>query len=196
MSALRSSSEEKEFGDFLEGLAIFTAGKTSSGHKSGATGIDLEFEADGIHYFVSIKSGPNWGNSSQHRRLGQDLQNAVNVFRQSRGQRSQVDAVLGICYGKTRTTRNRSFGYLKLVGQNFWTFISGNKELYTDIIEPLGFRAKEYKDQFQKEQNRVANLLTKQVIDNFCHADGTLDWEKVVQVFCGNYDLDSHGFDY
>lgn len=77
MSAYLYSSEEKLFGDFLEDLAVFIAGKTCSGKKSAATGIDLEFFDDNTHYVVSIKSGPNWGNSSQQRRLETDLQNAV-----------------------------------------------------------------------------------------------------------------------
>src|SRR4051812_21906244 len=50
LSAFLSSSEEKLFGDFLERLAIFVAEKTSGGRKSTATGIDLEFEGDGIYY--------------------------------------------------------------------------------------------------------------------------------------------------
>ena len=43
LDAFLSSSEEKLFGDFLEGLAVFIAGKTCGGHKSAATGVDLEF---------------------------------------------------------------------------------------------------------------------------------------------------------
>ena len=56
MMARLSSSEEKFFGDFLEDLAIFIAGKTSGGHKSAAPGVDLEFIEGKIHYIVSIKS--------------------------------------------------------------------------------------------------------------------------------------------
>jgi len=63
MSAFLSSSEEKLFGDFLEGLAIFVAEKTTGGHKSSSQGVDLEFISDNVHYIVAIKSGPNWGNS-------------------------------------------------------------------------------------------------------------------------------------
>ncbi|GBE26604.1 modification methylase DpnIIB [bacterium BMS3Bbin03] len=33
--------------------------------------------------------------------------------------------------------------YQKLCGQRFWTFLSGDDLLYTDIIEPLGHKAKE-----------------------------------------------------
>ncbi|MDY0019890.1 MAG: PmeII family type II restriction endonuclease, partial [Anaerolineae bacterium] len=38
LEAFLSSSEEKLFGDFLEGLAIFVAGKTCNGHKSSTQG--------------------------------------------------------------------------------------------------------------------------------------------------------------
>lgn len=40
---------------------------------------------------------------------------------------------------------------MKLCGQRFWEFISARKNLYTDIIEPLGSRAKERKEEFEIE---------------------------------------------
>ena len=55
LNAFFSSLEEKLFGDFLEGLAVFVAQKTCDGHKSAAQGVDLEFINNGIHYVVSIK---------------------------------------------------------------------------------------------------------------------------------------------
>ena len=136
LDARLSSSEEKLFGNFLEDLAIFIASKTCNGHKSTAPGVDLEFENKGIHYIVSIKSGPNWGNSSQQSKLAEDLRKAVTRVKQSR-HGANAQSVLGICYGKTRTNYLR--GYLKVVGQNFWHLISENKQLYTDIIEPIGY---------------------------------------------------------
>ena len=63
-SAYMSSAEETMFGDWLEGLAIYIAKFVYNGHKSSAEGMDLELDKDGIHYFISIKSGPNWSNSS------------------------------------------------------------------------------------------------------------------------------------
>ncbi|NPV76357.1 MAG: hypothetical protein HPY59_08260 [Anaerolineae bacterium] len=42
---------------------------------------------------------------------------------------------------QNRTTFTNE-GYLKVVGQNFWTFISGNQQLYAELIEPVGYRAK------------------------------------------------------
>jgi hypothetical protein len=70
LNAYISSSEETMFGDWLEGLAIFINQKVYSGWKSGIKGIDLEFDKKGIRYIASIKSGPNWGNSSQIRKYG------------------------------------------------------------------------------------------------------------------------------
>ena len=187
LDAFLSSSEEKLFGDFLEDLAIYIASQTCGGHKSSAPGVDLEFENRGVHYIVSVKSGPNWGNSSQQRKLQEDLQNAVRRVKQSQFGKN-VQPVLGICYGKTRTSYLR--GYLKVVGQNFWYLISENKNLYTDIIEPIGYRAKEHNEAFVKERSRVENRFTKEFIDRFCSADGSIDWAKLVEFNSGNYDLD------
>ncbi len=79
LDAYLSSSEEKLFGDFLEELAIYIASYTLDGHKSSASGIDLEFVHDDIHYLISIKSGANWGNSSQHKRQEEDFKKLLNV---------------------------------------------------------------------------------------------------------------------
>jgi len=187
LEAFLSSSEEKMFGDFMEDLALFVAEKTSGGHKSSAPGIDLEFINQNIHYVVSIKSGPNWGNSSQQRKLEQDLRDAATRLKQSK-RTTNVQPVLGICYGKTRTSYLR--GYLKVVGQNFWYLISENKTLYTDIVEPVGYRAKEHNEAFLQERSRVINRLTKQFIDRFCRTDGAIDWVRLVEFSSGNYDLD------
>lgn len=191
LDAFLSSSEEKLFGDFLEGLAIFIAGKTCGGHKSAATGIDLEFINNGIHYVVSIKSGTNWGNSSQQNKLQQDLQKAAMTIKQARFG-TNVQAVLGICYGNTKTSYLR--GYLKVVGQNFWYLVSENKDLYTDIIEPIGYRAKQHNDTFADEKARVTNKFTKKFIDDFCDETGAIDWVKLVEWNSGNFDLDKFMF--
>lgn len=84
LQAFLSSSEEKLFGDFLEELALFVAEKTCDGHKSSAPGVDLEFLHEGVHYVVSIKSSTHWGNSSQQRKLEEDLRDAATRLKQSR----------------------------------------------------------------------------------------------------------------
>ena len=188
LGAFLSSSEEKLFGDFLENLAVFVAERTSGGHKSAAQGVDLEFLNRGIHYVVSIKSGPNWGNSAQHNELEQNLRDAETRVKQSH-LGVNVQTVLGICYGKTRTAHTRR-GYLKVVGQNFWFLVSENKDLYTDIVKPLGYRARQHNQIYEQERNRLINRLTKEFIDRFCDQTGKIDWLKLVRFNSANYDLD------
>jgi hypothetical protein len=187
LDAFLSSSEEKLFGDFLEDLALFIASKTCNGHKSTAPGVDLEFTRDQTYYIVSIKSGPSWGNSSQQSKLADDLQKAAMRIKQSRIS-PNVQPVLGICYGKTRTSYLR--GYMKVVGQNFWYLISGDKDLYIKIVEPIGYRAKEHNDDFDSEKARVTNRFTKAFLDDFCDDSGSINWESVVAFNSANFDLE------
>jgi hypothetical protein len=188
LDALLYASEEKIFGNFLEDLAIFISSETCNGKKSSAKGVDLEFENAGVHYVVSIKSGPSWGNSSQQARQEHDLKTAVAVLKQSR-HTLNVQPVLGICYGKTKTSFLR--GYMKVVGQNFWYLISENENLYTDIIEPLGYRAKEHNDAFEESRGALINSFTAEFMHDFCDASGNIDWKKLVVFNSGNLKLPS-----
>lgn len=188
LDAFLSSSEEKLFGDFLEDLAVFVAGKTVHGHKSTAPGMDLEFEKDGIYHIVSIKSGPNWGNSSQHKKLATDFLDAEKRLKQS-SHVQNVQKVLGICYGKVKTSFTSS-GYIKVVGQNFWTLISNDPNLYIDIIEPIGYKAKEHNDAYYHERDKISNRLTHNFIERFCDETGAIDWHELLRANSGNYDLD------
>jgi len=188
LEAFLSSSEEKLFGDFLEGLAVFVANMTCGGHKSSAQGVDFEFINKGVHYVVSVKSGPRWGNSSQQTKLEQDLKNAVARIKQSK-HGTNVQPVLGICYGKTKTSYVR--GYLKVVGQNFWYLISENRDLYTDIIEPIGFNAKEHDNAFLLEKRRIINRFTGLFVEKFCTTQGDIDWTKLVEFNSQNFDLEN-----
>ena len=70
---------------------------------------------------------------------------------------------------------------MKLCGQKFWEFISGDENLYTDIIEPLGHQAKEKNEQFMQEYAKVVNKFTFEFIGTFCDADGNILWEKIVK---------------
>ena len=79
--AYLSSQEETIFGEFLEKLAIFAAEESRSGFKSGIEGIDLEIIDNNVRYIVSIKSGPNWGNRSQIKKMIDYFSKAKRVFK-------------------------------------------------------------------------------------------------------------------
>ncbi len=178
-----SSSEEAIFGDWLEGLAIFINGKAYGGRKSGIPNIDLEFDKNNVRYIVNIKSGPNWGNSSQVKKLEDDFNKAKKTLRTSNSN-LVVSAVNGCCYGKENMIDKGS--YLKLCGQIFWEFISGEKDFYLEIIEPLGFNAREKNDGFIEVYNQKLNLFTADFIEKFC-ANGRIDWAKLVAFNSGAY---------
>ncbi|NPV86968.1 MAG: cytosolic protein [Anaerolineae bacterium] len=177
LDAHLSSQEETIFGQFLEKLAVFVCGRVYGGRKSSAEGIDLEFKRGDTLYLVSIKSGPNWGNSSQVKRMTDNFKKAQRILRTSQSE-VHIQAINGCCYG---TDNHPDKGdYLKLCGQAFWEFISGNDRLYLEIIEPLGRRAKEHNEAFQKEYARILNLFTQEFIQEFC-PHGVIDWEKLVR---------------
>ena len=173
-----SSNEETIFGDWLEGLAIFINGKVYNGKKSGIPGIDLEFDYENRRYIVNIKSGPNWGNSSQIAKMRADFKTAKKTLRTSNS-KLNVIAVNGCCYGIDNSPDKGD--YFKYCGQRFWEFISGSSELYTDIIEPLGFKAKERNEDFNKSYTLMINKFTKKFSNDFCNDEGEIDWIKLVE---------------
>ncbi|MGB4654853.1 MAG: PmeII family type II restriction endonuclease [Bacteroidales bacterium] len=173
-----SSSEEGIFGDWLEGLAIYINGEVYGGKKSGIQGVDLEFDKDEIRYIVNIKSGPNWGNSSQIKKMVSDFNIAKKTLRTSNS-KLNIIAVNGCCYG--RDSKPDKGYYFKYCGQSFWEFISGNENLYTEIIEPLGHKAKEKNDDFMKSYTQMINKFTREFANDFCKESGEIDWEKLVR---------------
>lgn len=173
------SNEETIFGDWLEGLAIFINEKVYNGRKSGIPNIDLEFDKDGTRFIVSIKSGPNWGNSSQVAKLRSDFVTAKKTLRTGNSSLNVV-AVNGCCYG--RDNKPDKGDYFKYCGQEFWEFISGDKNLYLEIIEPLGHKAKERNEEFTILYAQVLNRLTLQFITEFCRESGEINWEKIVEL--------------
>jgi hypothetical protein len=177
-----SSQEETIFGHFLEELAIFICEKAFGGQKSSSEGIDLEFSKNPSRYLVSIKSGPNWGNSSQIARMKDNFNRARRVLGANTSTKNIV-AVNGCCYGTDRYPDKGS--YIKLCGQDFWEFISDDPELYTKIIEPLGKNARARNDEFSKNYASVINTFTRDFLREYCDATGNIRWEKVVTMNSG-----------
>lgn len=180
LEAYLSAQEETLFGDFLEKLAIYICAKTFGGIKSSAEGIDMDFTKEGIRYLVCIKSGPNWGNSSQIKKMIDNFKKAKKIIG-TNSLKSNIVAINGCCYGKENADKG---DYKKISGQKFWEFISGNSDLYIQIIEPLGFRAKEKNQHFDEAFATVVNKFTKEFLGKYCKSD-KIDWAKLVQFNSG-----------
>jgi conserved hypothetical cytosolic protein len=173
-----SSNEETIFGNWLEGLAIFINNEVYGGYKSGITGIDLEFNKDNIRYIVTIKSGSNWGNSSQIKKMLSDFKTAKKILRTSNSQINVV-AINGCCYGMDRNPDKGE--YFKYCGQEFWYFISGEENLYIELIDPLGYKAREKNEDFMLSYTQMVNKFTREFSNSFCKKNGDIDWKKLVE---------------
>ncbi len=84
---------------------------------------------------------------------------------------------------------------MKVVGQNFWYLISKNKNLYKDIIEPIGYKSKENTEAFLKNKDIITNKFAVQLAKEFCNEDGLIDWDKLVEYNSGNIDIDKIIYD-
>lgn len=107
-----------------------------------------------------------------------DFKTATKALRTSNSKLNVV-AVNGCCYGIDNSPEKGD--YLKYCGQRFWEFISGAPDLYTDIIEPLGHKAKERNDDFNKSYAQMINKFTKEFLNDFCMESGEIDWKKLVE---------------
>jgi Type II restriction endonuclease EcoO109I len=182
LEAHLSSQEEAIFGGFLEQVAIYVCQEIYRGIKSSAEGIDLEFETGDVRYIVSIKSGPNWGNSSQIAKMKDHFKKAKRILG-TNVKKQNVVAINGCCYGKDDTPDKGE--YLKLCGQRFWGKISGDDLLYTKIIEPLGHQAYERNDGFRKEYAQVINKFMREFLIEYCHESGEINWGKLLEYNSG-----------
>ncbi len=194
LDAFMSSQEETLFGDFLEGVAVFVATQVYNGRKPSIeelTGIDLVFEKNDRVYPVDIKSGPNWGNDSQKQKMYRNFTEAIARLRSQYPTQSIVP-INGCMYGKD--SRPRKVGkikearivtqevlYWKLCGQEFWSFISGSRRLYLDIIQPLGYQAEQRDESFQKEYGNFISKMTREFLIEYSDEDGGIAWEQLTQ---------------
>jgi hypothetical protein len=193
LDAHLSSGEETLFGDWLEGLAIYISDDLlKKGRKSSSSGIYLEIVDEKYHYLISIKSGPNWGNSSQISKLTTDFVNAKRSIKTS-GYKKEVVFINGCCYGRKQNSlvKTKTIEYHKICGQLFWEFISGDENLYKDIIIPIGYKADKMNEEFNRNYSLTINRFTRYFMLNFCYENGEIDWDKFLKLSSSKYESNS-----
>ena len=184
LAAKLSSAEEEIIGDFMEGMAVFVVRKTHNGHKSGIKGFDFEYEDDNTHYLFAMKSGQNWGNAAQWNALVADCVGALKTFNSSQHKGSSK-CYLGISYGKCKATLRHGI-ITQVCGQEFWYMISGVKDFYKKIVQPIGYEARNRNQIFNNDKASLINRLTGELINEFCDEKGNILWDKLVQFNSGN----------
>lgn len=174
-----SASEETIFGNSLEDLAIYTVGLFYGGKKSEIHGIDLEFQDNEKKYIIALKSGPNWGNSSQQKTMKDDFSAAIQELEHDIPN-IDIVSICGCCYGDDNRTAKGGFIY-KYCGQKFWHLISGEKDFYIDIIKPFDYMSKEKNQDYNEIYAQKLNSFTKYFTNNYCSDDGIINWPKIVE---------------
>lgn len=183
IDAFLQSQEETLFGNFIEGLAIFVCDKVYGAKKTELIGMDLEFEKEGTIYVIEIKAGWNWGNASQIKQLKINAKNAKEKLEKETGK--QVVIVNGCCFGKKKNSKPEKDGYYKICGQDFWHLISNDEELYTKIIEPISYKAKQKNEEFLIAYSALINRFTVEFAKKFCDKTGNIEWHKLVEFNSG-----------
>ena len=162
------------------------------GFKSNLRSVDLEFERNDIYYIVEIKSSTNWGNSVQVNALKNSFKATKELLRK-RGVTKEIVAVNGCMYGKDNQplkNKVRLTGtglvnedpdkvYYKYAGQDFWRFISGDDNLYREIITPIDREAKQRDEVFKAAYASKVNEMTQEFMLNFI-TDNRIDWLKLI----------------
>lgn len=100
------------------------------------------------------------------------------------GAKLNVVAVNGCCYGRDRNPHKfpkKGLDYFKYCGQEFWAFVSGNEELYVEIIDPLGYKAKEKNEEFLLAYSQMINKFTSEFSGIFCDENGAIQWDELLR---------------
>lgn len=183
VDAFLSSQEETMFGNKLEAFAIYVSARLHGGFKSELPSVDLEFGRDDEYYIVGIKSGVNWGNSDQVNRMKDNFK-AARSFLRKRGETRKIIAVNGCIYGKEgkpfKENSDPEKSYYKWAGQDFWDFISGDDDLYREIIKPIDEEARTRDEDFRRTYDGKVNGMVREFSNTFLGDEGLIDWLKLV----------------
>ena len=187
LSAHLSSQEETIFGNLMEELAIHICGGVFGGVKPPEKiwrSIDLIFDDGDTRYLVGIKSGPSWGNADQINAMKRNFKAARQLTRDE-GWSGEIICVNGVMYGTDNVPfkedkSDAELSYFKFCGQQFWELVSGDEDLYTKIIFPLGEKARLRDEEFQSLCVKAENRLAKDILDRFVEND-EVQWKRMVE---------------
>ena len=174
IDAYMSSSEETMFGNILENVAIAICANAKGGTKSSAAGIDLEYEEGQERTLIQIKSGPNWGNSSQRKQLIDNFNSAKKRLAPSG---IQVRCVEGVCYG---ANKQRHYGtHIALIGQSFWHDISNWDATHFAVGSQLDIHAGNGMNEAKASaRQRLAEFLKNQDAAK----DNKINWQGMFEL--------------
>ncbi len=95
----------------------------------------------------------------------------------TRNSKLQIIAVNDCCHGIDNKPDKGD--YFKYCRQHFLGLISGNENLYIDVIEPFSHKAKDKTKEFLKSCSQIINKFTQEFSENFCD-NGIINWKNLV----------------
>ncbi|NJS41317.1 cytosolic protein [Candidatus Gracilibacteria bacterium] len=192
IDAFLSSHEETIFGDLLENLSVYVCGEVFGGIKLPKIqqgNPDILFTRDDIIYYVEIKSGPHWGNSSQIAKLRLTFERIRKELLEDKQDLSKYRFVNGCIYGKINSEQvdneNNLRSYAKICGQAFWDLISGSNSFYLDIIDPLTKETEKKEYEYIEEYNSSIIKASLIFSDHFVE-NNKVNWNKIVKLTSEN----------
>lgn len=146
------------------------------GWKSGIEGIDLEYSRGaGKRVLVQVKSGKNWGNSSQKKQLKLYFERASQILLQG-GSVKYVHCIEGIAYGKREQKHLSS--HERIVGAAFWEEISGWEDLYFALMTTVGHCAGNgLQDAKEETVKKIVHFMEEK---NMLEHGGNINWERLI----------------
>jgi len=181
LTAFVSSSEETIFGNcFFEPIALAASG----GNKALAEGIDIMIHEDNAIYAIAVKSGPSVFNADSKKRQEQNFIAASKLAAQAK---ARYVAIIGYSYGKKKDSiHGKPKMYQELAGKDFWWELTSEEDFYVKIISYMGNLPEKYIDKYKESYAKASNRLIREFANNFCTEDGSIDWEKLVELNSGH----------
>ena len=178
IQAFISSSEETIFGNqFFEPLAIVASG----GKKSTSEGVDIEIDEGRIRTVIAVKSGTSVFNADSKKRQLENFNKANKLAIQGG---LTLQKVIGFAYGSKQKSVNN--GVIELAGEDFWEYITGDKDFYKKIIVYMGDKPAKYSEQFNDSVVKATNRILVDFGAKFVAADGSVDWDAIVEYNSGS----------
>ncbi len=180
LKAYLSASDEGLFGDaFFEPIAKAVSGGTVSPSE----GVDIAVETKDRYKAISVKSGPNPFNSSQVKRQSDEFE---TLRRRLTKLRKQFDPILGHGYGRKQTPATKTKVYRDVSGQQFWQELTGDSDFYQKLISLMETDViRKHREEYRAEYQKAVNRYVREFTTDFCRADGSIDWEKLVRFNSG-----------
>lgn len=162
----RAASSETHFGRSVHELFNAIVRKNPDFRLESVKGVDamvVDIRRK-IAYLVAIKSGPNWGNSSQWGQLKKEFDLARKDFLANRAEYRDLESVTMVfhAYGATISAGKRSRPHVDwcIYGQLAWMWVTGgNPTFYLDILSVLALQQSDVEGWVDCTRKACGNFL-------------------------------------